>query len=207
MRQTKEPQNNDDDGRWDRNQKSEPAGLFRSEQIERADDQNRHGGEFFGMRHAEICKSGKRADGRRYQIIGNEQKRADDRDDLAAMTHARINPAAVRVEAADDHIVQANERGEDAHQGDEPERGVASDSKGEADDVGFARAPVAVKNRGCARNVDVARTLNVGWDHFSRLSSLKSARESNENIQVSRAPRQAEECVHIDREVRRDLIN
>ena len=34
MRQTKEPENNHDDGRWDRNQKGEPAGLFRSEQIE-----------------------------------------------------------------------------------------------------------------------------------------------------------------------------
>ena len=59
VRQTKEPENNDDDGRWDRNQKGEPAGLFRSEQIERADDQNGRGGEFFGMRHAEILQKRK----------------------------------------------------------------------------------------------------------------------------------------------------
>ena len=115
MRQTKEPENNDDDGRWDRNQKSEPAGLLRSEQIERADEQDRHGGEFFGMRHAEICKSGKRADGRRYQIVSDEKERADDGDDLAAVPHARIHAAAVRIKAADDHVIEADERGENAH--------------------------------------------------------------------------------------------
>ncbi len=166
VRQAKEPQNNNDDGRWNRNQKSEPAGLFRSEQIEHADDQDRHGGEFFGMRHAEILKSGKRADGRGHQIIGDEQKRADDGDDFAAMPHARINAAAVRIKAADDHVIDADERGENAHRRDEPERGIAGDGKGEADDVGFARAPVAVKNRGRARNIDIARALNVSWNQI-----------------------------------------
>ena len=190
VRQTKEPENNDDYGRWDRNQKGEPAGLFRSEQIERADDQDRHGGEFFGMRHAEICKSGKRADGRRYQIVSDEKECADNGDDLAAVPHARIHAAAVRIKAADDHVIDADERGENAHGGDEPERCIAGNRECEADDVGFARAPVAVKNRGRARHIDIARAPNVSWYHFGWLRSLKSACESDEDIHVVGAARQ-----------------
>jgi hypothetical protein len=63
------------------------------------------------MRHAEILKGGQSADRRRYQVIGDKQKRTDDRDDLAAMTHARVNPAAVGIKAADNHIIYTDERG------------------------------------------------------------------------------------------------
>ncbi len=104
------------------------------------------------MRHAEILKGGQSADRRGHQIIGDEQKRADNRDDFGAMANTRINTAAVRIKAADDHVVDADERGEDTHRGDEPEGSVAGDSKGKADDVGFARAPVAIKNGGRARH-------------------------------------------------------
>src|SRR5436305_6779442 len=121
------------------------------------------------MRHAEVLKSGKRANCRRHQIISNKKKGADDGDDFGAMAHARINAAAVRIKTADDHVVEADQRGEHAHQGDEPERCVARDGKGEANDIGLARAPVAVKNRGRARNIDVARTLNVGCYQLIRL--------------------------------------
>jgi len=81
------------------------------------------------------------------------------------MTHARVDATAIRVKTADDHVVEADKCGEDAHEGDEPERGITGDGEGEADDVGFARTPVAVKNRGGTRRVDVARTLNARWDH------------------------------------------
>jgi hypothetical protein len=63
------------------------------------------------MRHTEILKGGKRTDCRRHQIIGDKQKRTDDRDDLAAMAHARVNAAAVGVEAADNHVIDADECG------------------------------------------------------------------------------------------------
>src|SRR5207253_5245029 len=125
--------------------------------------------ELFRMWNAEVLKPRKRADGRRYQVIRDEKKGADDGDDFGAMPHARVNAAAVGVETADDHVVEANERGEHAHQGDEPERCVAGDGEGEANDIGFARAPVAVKNRRRARNIDVARTLNVGCYQLIRL--------------------------------------
>src|ERR1700694_1377286 len=84
---------------------------------------------------------------------------------MGAMPHTRVNTAAIRVEPADDHVIEPDERGEHAHRGDEPKRRVPSDGKSKANDVGFARAPIAVKNRGGARRVYVARTLNVGWDH------------------------------------------
>src|SRR2546426_11174561 len=176
VRQTEKPQNNDDNGSWHRNQKSETAGVFGSEQIEQSNNEDGRGSEFFRMRNAEVLKPRKRADGRRYQIISDKKKGADDGDDFGAMAHARVNAAAVRIKAADDHVVEANERGEHAHQGDEPERCVASDSKGEAYDIGFARAPIAVKNRSRARNIDVARTLNVGCYQLIRLKRANLAR-------------------------------
>src|SRR6266700_3675662 len=49
------------------------------------------GTEFLRMRNAEILKSGKRADGRRYQIISDEEKRADDGDDFGSMAHTGVN--------------------------------------------------------------------------------------------------------------------
>src|SRR5437660_3732365 len=121
------------------------------------------------MRNAEILKGGQSADRRRHQIIGDEQKRTDDRDDLAAVTDARVNTTAVGIEAADDHVIDADECGQDAHQGDEPEGGVASDGESKPNDVSLARAPVTVENRGRALPIDIARTLNVSWYQFLRL--------------------------------------
>src|SRR6266496_5103392 len=111
MRQTKKSENNDDDGSWHRNQKSETARVFRSEQIEQPDNENGRGSEFFRMRNAEVLKPRKRADGRRYQIIGDEKKGADDGDDFGTVPHACVNAAAVRVKTADDHVVEADQRG------------------------------------------------------------------------------------------------
>src|SRR5260370_14941204 len=118
------------------------------------------------MRTTEILKPGKRADRRRNQIIGDEQKCADDGDYCGTMPHARVDTAAVRIESADDHVVDADERGKNAHRGDQPKRCVAADGKREADDVGFARPPIAVKNRARARHIDIARTLKVSWYQF-----------------------------------------
>src|SRR5437879_842363 len=118
------------------------------------------------MRHAEILKSGKCADRSGHEIIGDEQKRANNRDDFAAMANARVNAAAVRIKTADDHVVEPDERSEQAHRRDEPERSVTGNSKGEPNDIGFARTPVTVKNGGGARNIDGSRTLNGRRDQL-----------------------------------------
>src|SRR5438067_6942542 len=118
------------------------------------------------MRHTEILERGERADGRGDQVIRDEQKRADDGKNFRAMTHARVNAAAIRVKMANDHVVDPDERREHAHRGDQPKRCVPRDCERQPDDIGFARPPVPVQNRGRARNVDVARSLNVGCDQM-----------------------------------------
>src|SRR5438874_8373076 len=117
------------------------------------------------MRNPEILKGGESADRRRHQIIGDEQKRPDNRDYFAAMTDARVNTAAVRVKTADDHVIDADERGQHTHQGDEPEGRVTCDGEGKTDDVGLARAPVTVEDSSRAFPIDIAWTFNVGRDH------------------------------------------
>src|SRR2546423_1020906 len=113
------------------------------------------------MRHTEIGKGGEGADRGRYPIIRDEQKTPDNGDDIAAMSHTRVDAAAVRIEATDDHVIDPNQRDEHAHQRDQPERSVTGHGESEADDIGFARPPIAVKNRSRARHIDIARTLNV----------------------------------------------
>src|SRR5678809_357870 len=102
------------------------------------------------MWNAKILEGGQSADGRRYQIIGDEQKCTDDRNDLAAMAHAGVNTAAVEIETADNHVIDADERGKHAHERDEPEGGVTGNGEGETNNVGLARAPIAIKDRGRA---------------------------------------------------------
>ena len=165
VRQAEKTQSDHYERGRDRNEKREAAGLFWSEQIEQSDEKDRHRGKFFRMRHAEILKGRKRADRRRHQVIGDEQKRADDGDDLAAMANTGVNAAAVWIKPADDHVIDPDERGQDAHRRDQPERGVAGDSERQPNDVGLARAPVAVENRGRALPIHIARPLNVCRDH------------------------------------------
>src|SRR5438552_11207355 len=80
------------------------------------------------------------------------------------MPNARVHSAAVWIKAADDHVVEADEGGEDAHRRDQPERCVTGNSESEADHVSFAGAPVTVQNRGRALPIHIARTLNVSWN-------------------------------------------
>src|SRR5947208_1150078 len=85
------------------------------------------------------------------------------------MPDTGIDAAAVGIKAANDQIVDADQRGQHAHCGDQPKRSVARNGERQADDVGFARAPVAVQNCGRALPIDIARSLNVGWYQLSRL--------------------------------------
>src|SRR6266568_6244913 len=143
--------------------------MSRSENIEQSNDEDCGGRKFFGVWHAEILKCRQSANRRRYQIIGDKEECTDDGNDLAAMTHAGVDTTAVRVQAADHHVIQADQRGQHAHRGDQPERSVTSNGEGQTDYVGLARAPVAVQNRRRALPIDIARSLNVGWYQLIRL--------------------------------------
>jgi len=149
----------------ERNEKRETAGLFWSEQVEQSDNKNRSSSKFFWMRHAEILKRRKRADRSGHQVIGDEQERADNRDHLAAMPNTRVNATSVWIKTADNHVVDPDERSEYAHRRDQPERCIAGDSERQPYDVGLAGSPVPIKNRCRARDIYIARSPNVGWDH------------------------------------------
>ena len=82
--------------------------MFWAKQVQQPDDQNGCSRKFFRMRYAKILKSGQRADGCRDQVIGDEEKGADDGDDFGTMAHAGVNAAPVRVKTADYHVVEAN---------------------------------------------------------------------------------------------------
>ncbi len=166
VRQGKGRQEQHHHGRRQRNQEGQPARVAGAEDIEQADDRNRCRRAPFGMREAQIIKSGERTDGRRDNVIGNEKEGADNGNDDGPVAHAGINAAAVRVVAADGHVIDADQGGQQAHGGDEPEGTVAADGKGQADDVGLAGAPVAIENGGGAGRIDVARPSGVtGNDH------------------------------------------
>src|SRR5207247_8657718 len=136
-------------------------------------DEDGGGGEFFRMRHAEISEGGKRADGRGYQIIGDKEKGANDGDDFAAMSHACVNAAAVGIQAADDHVIEADECSEHAHRRDQPERSVTGDRERKPNDIGLARPPIAIKDRRRALPVHIARSLDVRWYQLIRLKTKR----------------------------------
>src|SRR4029079_11829086 len=68
MRQTKSAEYNHDQRRRNRNEKGEAACMFRTEQVEQADGQNRRRRESLRMCQAKILESGERADRGRHQI-------------------------------------------------------------------------------------------------------------------------------------------
>src|SRR5947209_19850236 len=77
------------------------------------------------------------------------------------MPHARVDAAAIRVEATNDHVIDADQRGQHTHRRDQPKRCVTGDGEGKTDDVGFAGAPVAVENSGRALPFGVSGAINA----------------------------------------------
>src|SRR6266705_549817 len=142
------------------------------------------------MRQAEILKGRKRADRCRNQVIGDEQKRTNNRNNFATMSHACINAAAVGIKTADDHVVEADERSEHAHRRDQPKRCVSGDGKSQANHIGLARPPIAVKNCRRALPIHIARSLNVCWYQLIRLkrSVTRATRRLTSRSRISRHP-------------------
>src|SRR5438132_2464257 len=106
------------------------------------------------------------------------------------MSHACINAAAVRVKAADDHVVKADECSEHAHRRDQPKRCVSSDGESQHNHIGLARPPVAVKNCRRALPIHIARPLNVCWYQLIRLkrSVTRATRRLTSRSRISRHP-------------------
>ena len=73
-----------------------------------------------------------------------------------------IDAAAVRKIPADDGVVVTDDGSQRADGEDDRERGKARGDEGETDDVGLARAPIAIKQSGGALPIDVAGAMSLG---------------------------------------------
>ena len=165
VRQRKRAQQNHHHHRRHRNEKGQTACVFWPEEIQRADDHNRKPRPVFRMIHAQVRKGGERADSGGDDVIRDQKKRADDGDDFRTMTHAGVHAAAVGVVLADGHVIHPDQRREQAHRRNQPERTVSRDGKRQTDDVSLAGAPVAVQDRRRARSIHIARPLRGRCDH------------------------------------------
>ena len=157
VRKSKEGQQNHHDGGRYGDQHRKSTRMLRPEKIQRPDHENRCAGKILGMGHSEIEKCGEGADGRRDDIVGNQQKGSDNGDDLGAVTHAGIDTPAIRIVAADGDVVQADQRRQQTHGPDEPRRAVSGHRKGETDDISLTGSPVTVEDRSRPLPIDIAR--------------------------------------------------
>jgi hypothetical protein len=82
------------------------------------------------MVYTQVLEGRQGADGRRNDVVGNQEKGTDNGKDLGTMPDARVNAAPVRIMAADCHVVHADQRSEQTHGRDQPERAIAGNRKG-----------------------------------------------------------------------------
>ena len=111
-------------------------------------------------RHAEITQPRPGTQGRGHGEVGDEQQRADHREQTSVRTGRGIHAAAAGKTAADNHVVEPDDEGQGADGEDDWQGGKAHRGEGQTDDVGFARAPVAVEQAGCAAPAEIAGTVD-----------------------------------------------
>src|SRR5215467_6086998 len=105
MWERKNPKECDHDRGWNGNKKCQTASMSRPKIVQSTDHQYRSSGEQLWMADAEILKCGKSADSGSDDVVRNQEKCSDDGDDLRPVPDAGIDSAAVRVMAADGHVV------------------------------------------------------------------------------------------------------
>src|SRR2546421_5857730 len=102
-----------------------------------------------------------RAEARGDGVIGEEQERADDAEQTAALLGGGVDAAAVRVDAADLRVRPADREDQQAHAGDQPEAASPSDEERQTEHVEAAGPPVPEQQRRGLKPVDVPRALAV----------------------------------------------
>ena len=140
------------------------AAVFRSEIIDDADDedQSHRGDRRIFAWNAEITDRGPSAQRRGDNEICDEQERAGRGEEPALLPRGRVDAAAIGKMGADDDVVVGHHRGQHADRENDRQRRKAGGDESEADDVGLARAPVAVEQRRGALPIDIARPMNGG---------------------------------------------
>src|SRR5215831_13771835 len=86
------------------------------------------------------------------------------------MPDTHIHASAIRVMAADRHVVDPNERHQYAHAEDQPKGAVAGDSERQPNHISFAGPPVAVKDRSRPRRINVPGSL--GFPNYHDLALI-----------------------------------
>jgi hypothetical protein len=63
------------------------------------------------MVYAQVLEGGQGADRRGNNVVSDQEKGADDRQDLGTMPDAGVNATAVRIVPADGHVVHSDQGG------------------------------------------------------------------------------------------------
>ncbi len=142
------------------------ATMFRSEIIDGADgeDQSHRGDRGILAWDAQVTDRGPAAQRRGDNEIGDEQKRAGGGEEPALLPRRGVDAAAIGKMGADDDVVVGHHRGQHADRENDRQRRKAGGDESEADDIGLARAPVAVEQGGGALPIDIARADERRWD-------------------------------------------
>ena len=162
VRHAEKREDDDDDKRRHGYGDGQAAGVFRPEEVERADSRDGQGCKNLRVRHAQIDERRECAERGGDDVIRDEQKRPDDGNDLRAVPHAGVHAAAVRVVLADEHVVERDQPRDHAHGQRSARRSYSpATAKGQADDIRFGGAPVAVENGRGAFGIHVARAAGL----------------------------------------------
>ena len=142
----------------------EAAAVFWPEKIDDADGENQtdRRNRRVLARHAEVAHRRPSAQRGRNREIRDEQERPGGSKKSALFSCRGINAAAIREMRANNNIVVGHHRGEHADREDDRQGAEARRDKSQADDVGFARSPIAVKQRCRAFPIHVARARDCG---------------------------------------------
>ena len=111
MGQTKKSERDDNDCGRNRDQERESPGVFGAKVIQTAYREDRCSCKKFGTVYAQVLEGGQGADRRSNNVVSDQEKGADDRQDLGTMSNAGVNAPPVRIVPADGHVVHADQGG------------------------------------------------------------------------------------------------
>src|SRR5256885_9857027 len=106
------------------------------------------------------------AQGRSNDEIRNQQKRTNRSEKSALLARCRIDPAAIGKMGADDNVIETHDCREGAYGENDRERCETSRDKRQPEHIGLAGTPIAVKQRGGAPPINVARPMDARGNNF-----------------------------------------
>ena len=126
----KETEQHDDDCCRQGDEGGDATRVLGAEVVQGTDQKNRSSRKVFGMGHTEVEKCRERADSGRHDVVRDQEKRPDNRDNLGAMADAGVDTTAVGIVPANRDVVVAHQRGEQTHGADQPWGAVTGYRKG-----------------------------------------------------------------------------